>query len=61
GIEVLERFFQGFTIPLRLRDLISDDAGLPEVCQLAIQDACVLTNPRPVTWEGCLQICEDVW
>ncbi|MFP4035121.1 MAG: iron-containing alcohol dehydrogenase, partial [Desulfovermiculus sp.] len=61
GIEVLESFFQRFTIPLRLRDLISDDAGLPEVCQLAVQDACVLTNPRPVTWEDCLQICEDVW
>ena len=61
GIEELESFFRRFTIPLRLRDLISDASGLPEVCKLAVHDACVLTNPRPVTWEDCLQICEEVW
>ena len=61
GIEELENFFRRFTIPLRLRDLISDAQGLPEVCKLAVQDACVLTNPRTVTWEDCLQICEEVW
>jgi alcohol dehydrogenase len=61
GIEELENFFRRFTIPLRLRDLISDAEGLPEVCKLAVRDACVLTNPRPVTWEDCLQICEEVW
>ena len=61
GISALEAFFSRFTIPLRLRHLVSDASGLPEVCQLAVQDACVLTNPRPVTWQECLQICEDVW
>jgi len=61
GIAELENFFNLFAIPHRLRDLVPDAQGLPEVCKLAVQDACVLTNPRPVTWEDCLQICEEVW
>jgi alcohol dehydrogenase len=61
GIAELENFFNRFAIPHRLRDLVPDARGLPEVCKLAVQDACVLTNPRPVTWEDCLQICEEVW
>ncbi len=61
GIEELESFFSRFNIPLRLRDLIPDSSGLPSVCRLAVQDVCILTNPRNPSWEDCLSICEEVW
>ncbi len=61
GIERLESFFQGFTIPNRLRDIMDDSSKLPQICKMAVQDACILTNPREASWEDCLGICEEVW
>ncbi len=61
GIRTLESFFKSLEIPLNLRNLIPDRSKLQEASQLATQDACILTNPRHVTWEDCLNICEEVW
>jgi alcohol dehydrogenase len=61
GIQALEDFFQSLNIPTRLSRLIPDSNSLKEVSELAVQDACCLTNPRSLTTEDCLAMCEEVW
>jgi alcohol dehydrogenase len=61
GIDRLESFFQSFAIPNRLRDIMADGSKLEQICRMAVQDACILTNPREASWEDCLGICEEVW
>jgi len=61
GIERLEGYCRSLGVPVRLREIIPDDAGLPELCRMAANDACLLTNPRTATWEDLLGICEEAW
>ncbi len=61
GIESLENLFASLGMKHRLRDLVSDPSHLPQLCRMAAQDACLLTNPRPATWMDLLKICEEVW
>jgi alcohol dehydrogenase len=63
GIEKLEEFFGSFRVPQKLREEISEDEKhfLKPICQMAVNDACVLTNPRPPSWQDLLAICEEVW
>jgi alcohol dehydrogenase len=63
GIERLIEFFSSFNVSLRLRDVIraSDRHLLKPICQLAVKDACHLSNPRPATWEELMTLCEEVW
>ncbi|MEJ5348151.1 MAG: iron-containing alcohol dehydrogenase [Desulfosoma sp.] len=61
GIESLENLFASLGMKHRLRDLVSDPSHLPQLCRMAAQDACLLTNPKPATWMDLLKICEEVW
>lgn len=64
GIEWLESFFASFNIPLQLREIIPkqpQNSDLVTLCQMAVQDACNLTNPKPATWKDFLKIIEEVW
>jgi len=61
GIEAMESLFLSLGMKHRLRDLVPDRDQLPTVCRMAAQDACLLTNPRPATWEDLLAICEEAW
>ncbi len=61
GIAKFEEFCHSLDVPVRLRDIVPDRAKLPELCRTAVKDVCVLTNPRPATWEDLLQICEEAW
>jgi len=61
GIEAMESLFLSLGMKHRLRDLVPDRDQLPTVCRMAAQDACLLTNPRPATWEDLLSICEEAW
>jgi alcohol dehydrogenase len=61
AIETLETFFRDFNITTALRDIVEDADALPPICQMATQDACLVTNPREATWEAMLQICEASW
>lgn len=63
GIERLDAFFASFNVPLRLREIVPEQqhSTLVAICQMAVQDACNLTNPKPATWEEFLQIVEEVW
>ncbi len=61
GIAELEAFFETFDIPTRLKAIIPDRNHLRQVCEMAVQDACLLTNPRPASADDMLAICEEVW
>lgn len=61
GIERLEDYCKSLGVPVRLRKIIPDDSGLKELCRMASNDACLLTNPRTATWEDLLSICEEAW
>ncbi|MFO8031446.1 MAG: iron-containing alcohol dehydrogenase [Desulfohalobiaceae bacterium] len=61
GVEHLQEFFQDLGVPSQLRQIIQDRSRLDQVSRLAVQDACGLTNPRHVTEEDCLAVCEQVW
>jgi alcohol dehydrogenase len=63
GIEKLEEFFGTFRVSQKLREEINEDEKhfLKPICQMAVNDACVLTNPRPPSWQDLLAICEEVW
>jgi alcohol dehydrogenase len=61
GIDWLHEYLHSFNVPVRLRDIVEEDAPLPELCRMAANDVCLLTNPRPATWEDMLHICEETW
>jgi alcohol dehydrogenase len=61
AIQKLESFFRDLNITTALRDIVVDADALPPICQMATQDACLITNPREATWEALLQICEASW
>ena len=61
GIEKLTFFFNNLNISTALRDIVVDADALPQVCKMATQDACLITNPREATWEDILHICEASW
>ena len=61
GIEKLEATFRSLKISTRLREIVADRAVLEKVCRTAEHDACLLTNPRPATWEDMLKICRASW
>ncbi len=61
GIEKIEEFSHSLGVATRLRDIVADRSQLPQVCKMAAQDSCLLTNPRPATWEQMLEVCEEAW
>ena len=61
GIEKLQRFFSDLCTTTALHDIISDTDVLPQVCRMAVNDACLITNPREATWEDMLKILEATW
>ncbi len=61
GVEKLEEYCGSFGVPTKLREIFPDHAKLPDLCQMAVHDVCLLTNPRTATWEELLAICEDAW
>lgn len=61
GIERVEEYSQSLNVPLRLREIVPDRTKLPEMCRVAVNDVCLLTNPRSATWEDLLELCEEAW
>ncbi|WMW65908.1 iron-containing alcohol dehydrogenase [Nitratidesulfovibrio liaohensis] len=61
GIERLGEFFAGLGVPVRLGQLLPDRSALETIARTAVHDACTLTNPRAVTWQDLLTICEEAW
>ncbi len=61
GIKRLEEFSRSLGIPVSLKDVVDDRAQLPELCRMAANDVCLLTNPRAASWGDLLKICEQAW
>ncbi|MDR3044616.1 MAG: iron-containing alcohol dehydrogenase [Desulfovibrio sp.] len=61
GIDRLGEFFAGLGVPVRLGQLLPDRSALETIARTAVPDACTLTNPRAVTWQDLLTICEEAW
>jgi alcohol dehydrogenase len=61
GIEQLETFFNDLKIATRLRDIVSDPDVLPQICEMAVYDSCLVTNPREATVEDMIEICKVSW
>lgn len=61
GIERLESFFTEMKISTRLRDIIDDQAVLPQICEMAAYDTCLVTNPKEASVEDMIDICKASW
>lgn len=61
GIERLEKLFAELQLNTRLQKLVPNKEDLMHVCNMAIYDACHLTNPRPASAEDLMSICEEAW
>jgi alcohol dehydrogenase len=61
GIVRLEEFLHSFNVPVQLRDIVQNPEMLPVLSRIAENDVCLLTNPRPVTWEDFLSVCREAW
>lgn len=61
GIQRLEEFFADLVAATRLRDLVGDPAVLPQICEMAAHDACLLTNPREASVEDMVALCRTCW
>ena len=61
GIERLEMFFDDLKISTHLRDIVGDPDVLPQICEMAVYDTCLVTNPREATVEDMIDICKVCW
>ncbi len=61
GIDKLEELFASLGVNQRLRDLLPDQSSIEQICRVAIQDVCSLTNPRESSWRDLRGICEEAW
>ncbi|EMG38957.1 alcohol dehydrogenase, class IV [Desulfocurvibacter africanus PCS] len=61
GIDQLGEFFKSFGVPVHMREIAPDDSKLEHICRMALQDACMLTNPRDADWKDLLGICLEAW
>ena len=61
GIDYLEKYFAGLGVTVQLRDILPDDSSLERICKAAVNDACMLTNPRDANWEDLLGLCREAW
>ena len=61
GIERLEQFFAEMRISTKLRDIVDDQSVLPQICEMAAYDTCLVTNPRPASVEDMIDICKASW
>ncbi len=61
AIEEFEKLFRTLGVPTRLREIVSDRSTIPQVCKMAVNDACLLSTPRSVTCKEMVDICEKAW
>ncbi len=57
----LESLFKRMNVPTRLGELLPDPDMLEPICQMAVRDACTVTNPREAACEDLLSICKEAW
>lgn len=61
GIARLETFFEDLGISTRLSGIMHDAEVLPQICEMAACDACLITNPREAAVEDMIEILKASW
>lgn len=63
GIVKIENFFKTLPVATTLCEIIrEEDKGiLKTISKIAMDDACILTNPRDARWQDLHGICLGVW
>lgn len=61
GIEAVRSLICDCRLPTRLRDLDIPESALPTLAELALVDAAIFTNPRPITFEEALTLLQASW
>lgn len=61
GIDRLRDFFKELGVPVRMREIVPDRSQFEPICRMAVNDACMLTNPRSATWRDLMGVCEEAW
>ena len=63
GIVRIEIFFKILPVATTLGEIINEeDKGiLKTISTIAMNDACILTNPREASWQDLHEICLGVW
>ncbi|SMD08114.1 alcohol dehydrogenase [Desulfocicer vacuolatum DSM 3385] len=61
GIEALENYFKSLGVSTRLRDIVPERSKIPQICEMATFDSCLLSNPREADAEDMMSICHDAW
>lgn len=61
GIDLLRDRFAAMAVPVRLQSLLAEKTALPELCEAAVNDTCMLTNPKPASVRELLDICTEAW
>jgi alcohol dehydrogenase len=61
GIEFLERFRDEIGIPGRLREILPDRTMFTRMTENAMNDICLLTNPRTASREDVLNLFNEAW
>ncbi|MFN2268170.1 MAG: iron-containing alcohol dehydrogenase, partial [Desulfonatronovibrio sp.] len=61
GIEFLEHFRDEIGIPGSLREILPDRTMFTRMTENAINDICLLTNPRTVSREDVLNLFNEAW
>jgi alcohol dehydrogenase len=57
----LREWFGGLDVAVRLRDLVPDESNLNQICSMALQDACAVSNPREADLDDLMAICKECW
>ncbi len=57
----LTEMFSKLDVPLRLRELVSEQSSLEQICRMALYDACTVTNPRDAAWSDLMSLCQECW
>lgn len=61
GIEFLEGFRDEIGIPGRLREILPDKTMFTRMTENAMNDICLLTNPRTASREDVLNLFNEAW
>ena len=61
GIDLLRARFADMGVPVNLRSVLAKKNSLLELCEAAVNDTCMLTNPKPASVQDLLDICTEAW
>jgi alcohol dehydrogenase class IV len=61
GIEAIEKLRNDLRVPSQLREILANKKSLKKISQNAVNDTCMLTNPKKANWEDMYRIYCGAW